>query len=230
MKYPKTRCMSWLIAVGVLTAGANAVGADPKSPPAQANNESRTPSETQGPNAQARDPAPASTPATENRRPLAAPSNVRVRVERIPAGQNVAQAQAKADPERALTPTGRAQATIAASLDSENFAPTLRAATASSRGKLIGDVESRIASAEKALDAVESSSAEMSESGRQQFKAASDFAKRKGQALRKSVLAARNASEDDWESARAQLGADYHAYAAALAQIDSVTGLAAPRR
>ena len=250
MKYPKNRCTSWLMAVGLLTAGGNAVGADPKGPPTQANNppvitppsvkagnhESRAPfpaarqfEETQGPSAQAREQAPVSTPATEQRKPPAAPSNVRVRVERGPARENVAQAQAKAEAERTLTPTGRPQAAIAASLDSQNFAPTLRAATASSRGKLIGEVESRIASAETALNAAEKSSAEMSESGRKQFKSASDFAKRKAEALRKSIHAARNASEDDWEGARAQLGADYHAYAAALAQIDSVTGVAPAR-
>jgi hypothetical protein len=249
MKYPKNRCTSWLIA-GLLTAGATAIGADPKGPPAQANNppvitpptvkdgsnESRAPfpaarqfDETQGPSAQAREQAPVSTPATENRRPPAPPSNVRIKVQRVPPGENVAQARAKADAEPVLTPTGRSQTAIAASLDSQNFAPTLRAATAASRGKLIGEVESRIASAETALSAVEKSSAEMSESGRKQFKSASDYAKRKAEMLRKSIHAARNASEDDWESARAQLGADYHAYAAALAQIDSVTGVAPPR-
>ena len=248
MKYPKNRCTSWLIALGLLTTGTNVVGAEPKGPPPQANNppvitppaakdgsnESLTPlpaarrrDETQGPSAQAREQAPVSPPAPENRRP---PSNVRIKVERISPGENVAQAQAKADAEPVLTPTGRSQAAVAAPLDSQNFAPTLRAATPASRGKLIGDVESRIASAETALNAAEKSSAEMSESGRRQFKAASDYAKRKEQALRKSIHAARNASEDDWESVRAQLGADYHAYAAALAQIDSVTGAARPAR
>jgi hypothetical protein len=229
--------MTWVVVAGLLSAGGSAGAADPKSPPAEGNkptvitppavrdgaNESRDsfPSarqfdDTKGPSAQARAQAPATTPATDRtKKPTAPPSNVRIHVQRIPGP----------DTEPALTPTGRNQAPLAATLDSQNFAPTLRSATAASRGKLIGDVESRIASAETGLDALEKSAAEMNEHGRKQFKAASDSAKRKAQALRKSIHAARSASENEWESARAQLGADYHAYAAALAQIDSATGV-----
>lgn len=252
MKYPKNRCTTWLmVAAGLLTAGASAVAADPKGPPAQANNptvitpptvkdgsnESRDPfpaarqfDETKGPSAQAREQAPVSTPATENRRPPAPPSNVRIRVDRNPAAENVAEAQAKSGAERGLSPTGRSQAAIAASLDSQNFAPTLRAATVASRGQVITDIEGRIASAETALNAVEKTTTAMSADGRKQFKAASDDAKEKAKALRKSVQEARRASEEEWESARAQLAADYHAYAASLARIDSATGVAPSAR
>ena len=251
MKYPKNRCMTWVVVAGLLSAGGSAGAADPKSPPAQENkptvitppavkdgsNESRAPfpsarqlDETKGPSAQAREQAPASTPATESRKPPAAPSNVRIKVERNPAPEDVAEARAKADSERVLSPTGRAPASIAASLDSHNFAPTLRVATAASRGQLTTDIEGRIASAETALNAVEKTAAEMSADGRQLFKAASDDAKEKAKTLRKSVQAARRAGEAEWESSRAQLAADYHAYAAALARIDSTMGVAPSAR
>src|SRR5688572_3177867 len=146
MKYPKNRCTLWVMAVGLLTAGDGAMAADPKGPPAPANNptvvtppavkdgsnESRAPfpaarqfDETKGPSAQALERAPSSTPATESRKPPAPPSNVRISVQTVPASG--------AGP--ALSPTGRSKAAIAASLDSQNFAPTLRAATMASRGQ-----------------------------------------------------------------------------------------------
>jgi hypothetical protein len=95
---------------------------------------------------------------------------------------------------------------------------------------LITDVESRVTAAEAALDAVEKSTDDMSAGGREQFKSATNEARAKAKALRKSMDVARGATEEEWEGARAQVAADYHAYAAALSKIDSVMGVAPPGR
>jgi hypothetical protein len=160
---------------------------------------------------------PAAAPPAANKRPPEAPSNVRIKAQRGPI-----------DP--SSMPTGRLREAVAAALDVQNFAPTLRAATIASRGQVITAIESRVGSAETALHAIEKSTAEMSEDGRRQFTAASGEAKAKARALRQSVEAARRANENEWDGARAQLAADYYAYAAALARIDSARGVAPPAR
>lgn len=212
MKYPKKRCTAWVIMTGLLAAGIFPAQAQPKGQPA------------------APDGPPVNAPSNSERRPPGAPSNVRIKVQRVsPTAEAGATSQA-GPTQPASLPTGRARQAVAAALDAQNFAPTLRAATVASRGPLITGIESRVASAETALSTVEKSPAEMSEDGRRQFKAASEEARERAKALRKSVKAASRANENEWDGARAQLAADYHAYAAALARIDSASGVAPPAR
>ena len=174
-----------------------------------------------GPSDKAISKAPESTPALT---PPAAPSGAKARAERAETAPAITTVPPPADP--GSLPTGRAQAALAASLDSATFAPTLRGASIGTRAQVIADLESRLTSAESALNSIGSTTAEMSADGQKQFKAASDEVKEKARALRKSVQAARQASDAQWESARAQLASDYEAYAAALARIDAASGIA----
>ena len=123
-------------------------------------------------------------------------------------------------------PTGRTAASVSAALDSATFAPTIRSTAIATRDQVISDVETRIAATETAMNAMGKTASEMSAEGHKQFKAASDDVKEKAKALRKSAQAARKATEQDWDAARAQLAADYEAYASALASIDASAGAA----
>ncbi len=128
-----------------------------------------------------------------------------------------------------LLPTGRPTVAVATAVDAATFTPTLRVATHESRDQVIADIESRVKSSEAAVASVRSSASQMSAEGRRSFDAAADDAKDKAKALRKSIKAAQKASASEWENARAQLAADYDAYAAALARVDATVGLAPVR-
>lgn len=132
-------------------------------------------------------------------------------------------APAIADP--GLLPTGRTTVSVATALDSHTVLPTIRAGMFESREQLIADIDNRLNNADRALASIRASRAQMSATGRDQFKAAEDDVKAREKALRKSLRAARNASAAEWETARNQLAADYEAYAAALARVDAATGV-----
>lgn len=151
-----------------------------------------------------------------------------------PPGQVTVKSQTKAatpavppvgDP--VLTPTGRSQGAWTAPVDPAKLGADIRATSLSSRDHVIADLESRLSATETALSGLEGPSREMTAEGRKHFKALSDDVKDRARALRKSAQAARKASEQEWDSARAQLAADYEAYAAALARADAA---AAPVR
>ncbi len=247
MKYPKIRCAVVVLFASLVSLSSEGASAEPKGSPGQANNStSSTPSTATEERSDNRGAASASQPSAESRaatahrrevhesvpasnpRP-AAPSNVRIKVQTSsPATQASGPAASAVDP--SSLPTGRSRTSVAAAIDAQNFAPTLRAATPATRGKLITDVESRIVAAEGALEGVEKSTAEISADGRAQFKAATIEAREKAKALRRSMEVARGAADEEWEGARAQIAADYHAYAAALSRIDSALGIAPPGR
>jgi hypothetical protein len=168
-------------------------------------------------------------PAVSPPLPPSLPSSVRIRAERSPAPGSANPPAPGVAADQGLTPTGRMNPAIATNLESRTVVPALRSATIETRGNVFTDLESRLNAADSALNSVERSTAEMSAEGRKQFKAASDEAKDRAKALRKSVQAARKANATEWESARAHLAADYEAYAAALARIDQATGVS-PRR
>lgn len=192
------------------------------SPPAVNNgsNWSRAPfpaqrlfDDVKAPDGAAIDNLPPNTPAT-NVEPPPPPARVAI-MQPTPAPTVTA-----TDP--GLLPTGRSTVAVATTLDATTFAPSLRAAPHSSRDTIIADVETRLAASESAVASVRSSSSQMSAAGRQSFNAASDDAKDKAKALRKSLDKARKAGPTEWESARAQLAADFDAYASSLAHIDAM--------
>ena len=234
MKYPHIRFttslfMGALVVTGLSIASAQSTPAKPDTnkptvvtPPAvrDGSTEIRAPfpsarqfDDAKGPNVNALENAPTSTPATDLA-PPAPPSNVKITVEK----------PARADP--GLLPTGRTNVSIAASLGSETF--TLRNTTIATRDRIFTDLESRMTSAENTLSSLDKTASEMSAEGRKQFKTASDDVKEKAKALKKSVQAARKAGGQEWNEARAQLASDYEAYAAALASIDTARGLPPP--
>jgi hypothetical protein len=250
MKYPKSSCAVVVMFAGLVALSYRVGAAEPKGSAAQANNSasSAAPATTEGRSESSppisaaqhtvdskgsaphsRDASGATT-ASPGLRP-APPSNVRIKVQTsYPPGHAAVAVPGTATPDPSSLPTGRSRTPVAAALDAQNFASTFRSATAATRGKLLTDVESRLAVAEAALAEVEKSTPEMSAGGREQFKSATNEARAKAKALRKSMDVAHGATEEEWEGARAQVAADYHAYAAALSRIDGAMGVAPPGR
>lgn len=179
----------------------------------------RTFDDVKGPDGQAVDNLPPNTPAT-NIEPPTPPPQIAI-LQRTPAPTGVT------DP--GLMPTGRPTIAVASTLEATTFAPTVRMATHASRDQIVADVETRMKASESALASMRSSASAMSAEGRRAFDAAADDAKARAAALRKSIDAARRASASEWENARAQLAADYDAYAAALARVDTTAGIAPAR-
>jgi hypothetical protein len=127
--------------------------------------------------------------------------------------------------EPGLMPTGRPTTAISASIDSATVAPAIRSTMFASRDAVLRDIDARLSSSEHAMSSLRGTTSQMSAEGRQSFDAAHDEVKARAKALKKSIKTARHASEAEWESARAQLAADYEAYAAALARVDTAAGL-----
>lgn len=130
-----------------------------------------------------------------------------------------------ADP--GLLPTGRPTIAAATAINAHAFAPTIRSASISTREQVLADIEARMKTSEEAMGSFRSSAAQMSADGRRTFKAADEEVKDKAAALKKSIRAARKANQTEWDSARAQLAADYEAYGAALARLDVAAGVPA---
>lgn len=198
------------------------------SPPAikDGSNWSRAPFPSQrqfddvkSPDGQAVDQLPPNTPAT-NVEPPPPPARVAI-------FQSAPSPTVVGDP--GLLPTGRPTIAVASTLETATFAPTIRVATHASRDQIVTDIESRVKASESAMSSMRSSASQMSADGRQAFDTAATDVKDKAKALRKSINAAKKASASEWENARAQLAADYDAYAAALARVDATAGLAPAR-
>ena len=125
-----------------------------------------------------------------------------------------------------LLPTGRTTVVVATPLEVTTFGPSIRSMTISSRDQMLADIEARVKTSDQAIASLRGTTSQMSADGRTQFNAASDEVKEKAKALKKSLTEARNATDAQWEAKRAQLAADYEAYAAAVARIDAATGAA----
>jgi hypothetical protein len=123
-----------------------------------------------------------------------------------------------------LLPTGRTTVVVATPLEVTTFGPSIRSMTMSSRDQMLADIETRVKTSDKAIATLHSTTSQMSADGRTQFTSATDEVKAKAKALKKSLKDARNATDAQWDAARAQLAADYEAYAAAVARIDAATG------
>lgn len=214
-----------LMCVGISTVSGQSQKPTVITPPAvkDGSNWSRAPfpaqrqnDDVKSPDGRAIDNLPPNTPASNVEPPKPAPTVAILQ----PAPSPTVTAT---DP--GVLPTGRPTVAVASTLDATQFGPTIRAGTHASRDQLIADIESRVKASETAVSSFRSSMSEMSADGRKAFNAAADDVKDKAKALRKSIKAAQKASASEWDSARAQLAADYDAYAAALARIDSTAGL-----
>lgn len=181
----------------------------------------RLPPNTEATNMEPAQPAPrvaifqSTAPAVDTSAVAVAPAPA------APAAVVVAQAPV----EPVLTPTGRSTVAVASTLDAAGYSPTIRASMYESRAQTVADIENRLTASESALASVKASSSAMNADGRQSFDAAHDDVKAKEKALRKSIKAANKADATEWENARAQLAADYDAYAASVASLDATAGL-----
>jgi hypothetical protein len=253
MKYPYTQFTTSMLLVLFASGGLSIASAQSSkndadkptviTPPAtkDGSNASRAPlpaarpaDDVKPPDGEAIDKTtPPNTPATRPETPPGKPQikihagpGTRVTPSRIPVPPP--EAAGTADP--VLTPTGRPAVAVATSLESAKFAPTIRLTTISTRDPVMADIESRMKASERAMAAANASMAGMSDEGRKQFKAAAEEVKDKARELKRSVQAARKATEQDWDAARTELASDYEAYAAALAKVDAVSAAAIPSR
>jgi hypothetical protein len=132
------------------------------------------------------------------------------------------------DPGTSLT--GRVFMGVSAPLDAARVTPALQGTSLSGSEEVISDVENRIRASEISIALMKRTVDEMSPSGRDLFHSANAEVNNAEKPLRRSIRAARNANESNWETARATLAADYAAYADALARIDAAAGITpAPR-
>lgn len=128
-----------------------------------------------------------------------------------------------------LMPTGRPTTSAAVALDATRIEPSIRATSFESRDELLDSLKSRVRQTEATVTSFRRTEGEMSTEGRAQFQSAADDVKAREKALQKSIRAAQHASAANWEAARAQLVADYDAYATAVARLDSAVGVAPAR-
>lgn len=164
-----------------------------------------------GPDARAVDKElPPNTPATE---PAMPPAPTVAIFQRGPIG----------DP--ALSMTGRPSVGVAAGLAAPTMTASIRNQAAGDRQQMLKDVETRIEASESTLKTWRGTQRELSADSRDQFKAVGEEVETKAKAVRKSLAAARRANDQNWETARAQLAADYEAYAAAAGRFDAVLGV-----
>ena len=129
-----------------------------------------------------------------------------------------------------LMPTGRPSTGAAYALDATHLEPTIRSSSFESRDNLVDNIRVRMRESDTAMREFRRTESEMSTEGRTQFQTAADDVKVKEKALQKSLRSAERASSANWDAAREQLAADYDAYAAALARVDTLAGIAPAQR
>lgn len=127
--------------------------------------------------------------------------------------------------EPALMPTGRPTMAVATSLDADRLAPAIRSVSPDARAPVIADVSARVEATEDTLRAMRASADEMSPAGHAQFVSAHDEVRAAERRLRSSLRATNRAADHQFEAARAELAANFDAYAAAVGRVDAVAGL-----
>jgi hypothetical protein len=127
-------------------------------------------------------------------------------------------------------PTGRPTTSAAAALEPARMDAAIRNATFESRDDLVDGIRVRVRDSDAALTEFRATENQMSTEGRAQFKEQLRDVKAREHELDRSLRAAEDASSATWEGARAQLLADYDAYAGAVSQVDSAVGIAPTRR
>jgi hypothetical protein len=125
-----------------------------------------------------------------------------------------------------LMPTGRP---VAASAGLVQVTPVVQNATFQTRDDVIDRVRVGMRQGDTAVREYKRTESEMSAQGRTQFEAARNEVKAREKALDRSLRTAANASASGWDSARAQLAADYQAYVQSLARLDQLVGVTPAR-
>jgi hypothetical protein len=122
--------------------------------------------------------------------------------------------------EPALTPTG--PTTLAVATDAVRVSPGIRQLSYESRDAMLDELSTRIDNTIKAMNADRDIQRDMTAVTRDQFKDAIEQVELKERALRKSIKDARKADASQWESARAEIAANYDMFAAAAQTFDNV--------
>jgi hypothetical protein len=121
-------------------------------------------------------------------------------------------------------PAHRGANAAATTLDAGQVQTEIHSASFDTRDRFVDDVRSRVRESRQALSDLRPNSSDMSKEARDAFKAAIDDAREREKALQRSLRAAQHADAANWETARAQVSADFDAYVAALARVDSTAG------
>ncbi|HVU32241.1 MAG TPA: hypothetical protein VHE61_02320 [Opitutaceae bacterium] len=129
-----------------------------------------------------------------------------------------------------LMPTGRPSTGASVALDPAHMEPAIRSSSFASRDDIVDSVRVRMRQSEVTMLEFRRTESDMSPEGRTQFRTADDEVRARGKQLEHSLRAAARASSENWDAARAQLAADYDAYADALASVDTAVGVAPARR
>lgn len=104
------------------------------------------------------------------------------------------------------------------------LATTLQSGDYSSRAQVTSEIEQRIDTQKDALKILKTDGKRLQGQAQSDFNSAYDDLEARAKDLRRSLREARNASPDKWESARAELAANYQAYNAALARAQIQVG------
>lgn len=123
-----------------------------------------------------------------------------------------------------LLPAGLAgQGPIGAALGANAMASSIQAWAFDSREQLAGEVESRVDASGRAIDALARQGSRLKDSQAGAiFAAAVRASETAEKQLRRSLEAARSAWDRKWGEARTAVAADFTAYAAAVAHVESV--------
>ncbi len=128
--------------------------------------------------------------------------------------------------EPGVAPTGRTSTSVAMPLAATQTATALNSADFRNRELILADVDARLNASDNALRTVRASATQMSAASSTQFRTVDEDVTRAERALRESLRAARAASEQQWDAARARLSSDFQTYAAALTRLDAAAGVA----
>jgi hypothetical protein len=130
--------------------------------------------------------------------------------------------QRPANTEPALVPTGLVNISAAGATDAARIVPGVRVMAFDSRETLLPELNSRIDSTTAYMNANRDIMRDLTAGPRDRLKEAIADVEQRERAVRHSIKEAKKADANDWESARAQLAADYEAFGASAASFDAV--------
>ena len=150
------------------------------------------------------------------------PPNTPSTQEPTPAAPRVAVGDGRAGPP-ALTPTGRPTTGLGSIIEPAKMSAALRA-SAADRVQVVGDIETRLKAVDNAYASLSATDASMSEAGRAQFRTAADNFEAREKELRGTLTAVRRTG-DRSDEAWGRLATEFDAFAAAAAQLDTLSGI-----
>lgn len=123
------------------------------------------------------------------------------------------------------TPDDAATTGASRALNSGAMVMKARQADFGARDEIVAKMSDGIAAAARALTALGERAGQFKGDVKTEFKAAMDRAHVRADQARKSIDTARNAPAEKWPEARNNLAADYEAYGAAVARVESIAAI-----